>query len=109
MHKNQNNVSIRIDPVVNLGNIPVGKFIKVDVCFQNTEKKNLSINYVRTPCECLTVYFQQNSIFPNYFATLNFNYQPRAIGYVENNIFIYFKNNDTPIHFLIKANVKDTI
>jgi hypothetical protein len=39
-------------------------------------------------------------------STIFFTFNPTGQGYVEKNIFVYFKNHETPSYILLKARVR---
>lgn len=95
--------TIEVVRVLNLGHIPISDTIIFDLPIKNISKHSLTIDYVNTPCGCLRSFFKTLSFNSNEITNVHFIYKPMNLGYIEQNIFIYFKELNTPVHVLIKC------
>lgn len=96
---------IEVAGVLNLGHINISDTTFFVLPLKNISKQSLIIDYVNTPCGCLRSSFKTSSIRPGENSNAEFLYKPMNLGYVEQNIFIYFIEFNTPVHVLVKCYV----
>lgn len=97
---------IEIDSPYSFQSISISDSIQFDVRMSNIGKKSLEIDFVDVGCGCLAnFYFDFKELNPGDVDTITFKYKPSKIGYIEENIFIYFIEYKSPIHLLIKGRV----
>jgi len=98
--------SVSISSPFSFGAISIADTIKFSVLITNTGKKTLAIDYINIPCGCLADYhYDFIEMKPGHTDSISFIYRPYKVGYVEENIFTYFKDYKNPIHLLIKGRV----
>lgn len=96
---------IKMESIIDLGRIELGDSIERHVSLVNLERKEVDINYVKTPCGCLVAYSIKQMVEPNDSTMIVIVYKPMEIGYTEQNLFIYFAGYETPLHLLVKSRV----
>lgn len=94
---------IKLNSTLDLGKLTLGDSVKSSIICTNLENKEVEINYIKTPCGCLTAYPQKQTIPSNGSTNIIILYKPMDIGYTEQNLFIYFSNYQTPVHILLKS------
>ena len=109
---NRNNNDASENKIIIVSPISWGQSSIMDTIRMTTICRNLSdhvihINYIDTPCGCISVIPSTNSINIKDSITLNIEYVPNELGYQEKNIFVYFKHKKSPVHFAIKGRIKD--
>jgi len=65
----------------------------------------LPLNYIATPCGCTTAIPDLRPLAANDSSKVQIIYVPAKTGYVEENLFLYFKQYENPIHLQIKAKI----
>jgi hypothetical protein len=82
--------------------------VKITAICLNTSGIDAVINYIETPCGCITAIPSSRTVNKNDSIEIDIKYKPSELGYVEKNIFIHFKNRKTPAHFLMKGRIKNS-
>lgn len=98
--------NLKIDSPYNFEKISVNDSIEFNVGLFNLGDEKLKIDNINVQCGCLAD-FKYDFIYlqPSEKRSIVFNYKPSKIGYVEENVFIYFVGYKNPIHLLIKGRV----
>lgn len=103
---NYNLPQIKIDSPYSFQDILISDSIKFNIEVSNIGKKPLEIDFVNAGCGCLAdFYFDFKVLESHETDSIVFKYKPSKIGYIEENIFIYFIDYKNPIHLLIKGRV----
>jgi hypothetical protein len=94
-------------PSINWGTVAFEDTVKImTVCYNFTDH-DIFIDYINTPCGCITALPRSEIIHKQDSVIIDIKYKPMETGYVEKNMFIYFKNIRDPIHFVIKGKIKE--
>lgn len=100
--------SVTIDSPFSFKTISIADTVKFDVLITNTGKEPVVIDYINIPCGCLAdFHYDFYEMKPGQTDSITFIYRPSEIGYVEENVFAYFKGYKNPIHLLVKGRVTD--
>ena len=99
-------VRIEMASEIDLGELFRNDTVMFEVSCKNIGKSVAEIENISTQCGCLHWSFTTTVINPNDSAAIKFTYIPGSVGYSEQNVFLYFKNNDNPFHLLIKCRIK---
>lgn len=97
---------IEIDSPYSFQGISISDSIEFNVRISNIGKESLEIDFLNVGCGCLAdFYFDFKKLNSGDVDSIVFKYKPSKIGYIEENIFIYFIGYKNPIHLLIKGRV----
>lgn len=97
---------IKIDSPFSFETINIKDTITFNILITNTGKEILVIDYIKIPCGCLADFkYDFYEMQPDNTDSISFIYRPYKTGYIEENVFTYFKGYKNPIHLLIKGRV----
>lgn len=94
---------IQMDTVVDLGHIEFEKDVEFNFLVKNPTCKSIQVEYIQTSCGCMNIYPETNYLLSKDSLLFNAFYKPGVLGYVENDIFVYFKGYNLPAHFKNKC------
>lgn len=94
------------DSIVDIGGMSMGDTASFYLSCINTGNQKIDLDYVDSSCGCLNSRFQIKQLNPGDTSQIYFTFKPSVRGYVEKNIFIYFRQRNSPVHVLMKARVK---
>jgi hypothetical protein len=83
----------------------IGDTIKAEISCVNLKNDDVSIDYVRTPCGCITAIPRSFFIKKGDSTIIDILYKPVDVGYTEKNIFLYLRNVETPVLISIKGKI----
>jgi hypothetical protein len=96
---------VRIYSPYDIGKIEHGDTVCFSVSYLNTGDSDVQMDYVVTPCGCITAIPDTHPLVANDSSTVQIIYVPTKTGYVEENLFLHFKQYENPIHLQIKAKI----
>lgn len=99
--------NVKLDSIINLGNVHIGDTLMFSMVCENQESKEVTIDYIQTPCGCITAYPIRQMIESKDSTQLIIQYVPLDLGYTEQNLFVYFRDYESPIHFIVKCDIQD--
>lgn len=103
-----NSKSLHATPeVVTWKELCVSDTIQKEITISNRSNRNLKIDYIQKPCDCIITKFQHDEINAKDSLKLHLTFIPQYVGYTEQNIFVHFKNTKEKVHLLIKGKVSD--
>lgn len=105
--KKDKSPTIKIDSCIELGDVFFGDTLKCAATCHNIGDKVIVLDFVRVPCGCITAYPKSPIINPGDSTQIIITYKPLDFGYTEQNMFAYFRDYETPIHFMLKCTIKD--
>lgn len=97
---------VQINSPYNLGRIEMSDTVRFSVSYRNTGSNDIQMNYIVTPCGCTTAIPDLRPLAANDSSKVQIIYVPTKTGYVEENLFLYFKPYENPIHLQIRAKIK---
>lgn len=94
--------------VHNFGIITKGEVVKHTFQLKNISKKILNLDRVESSCGCTATLLSKKTLRPNEIAKVTAEFNSEGFtGFQEKNIYIYEKNNPTPIYTLkIQATIQ---
>jgi len=97
---------LEIPSHINWGIAAITDTVSLAVTYTNLAQKTVVIDYIDTPCACITAIPQHYYIKKGDSTVIEIKYKPREYGYIEYNLFIKFKNRKNHTHFVIKGKIK---
>jgi hypothetical protein len=91
---------------IDWGTLHVGDTIRLTPVLKNQSKYDMMINYVNTPCGCTIAIPRENHVKSGDSTVIDIKFSPFDYGYIEQHLFVQFKNRKTPVHFILKGKVK---
>jgi hypothetical protein len=85
----------------------IGDTIKAEISCINIGNDNIFIDYISTPCGCITAIPRNFFIKKGDSTIIDILYKPVDTGYTEKNIFLYLQNVDSPFLITIKGKIKE--
>lgn len=98
---------VDVDPVVDLGDVTIDDTIRTSLVYKNLENKDIRIDYIKTPCGCITAYPKDQVVLSKDSTMIMIIYRPLDIGYTEQHLFVYYRDFQVPTHLLIKCKIHD--
>ncbi|GAB6008835.1 DUF1573 domain-containing protein [Dysgonomonas reticulitermitis] len=83
----------------------IGDTVKIQVSYTNLTDDIVIIDYIDTPCGCITAIPRKFVVERGDSSIIDINYTPTDLGYTEKNLFLYLKKKEFPVHFMIKGKV----
>lgn len=81
--------------------------INLTTTYCNLSSKAVLIDYIDTPCGCITAIPRDFYVGGGDSTVIDIAYKPLDFGYIEQNLFMYLKNRKVPIHIVIRGRVKN--
>lgn len=94
--------------VHNFGIITKGEVVKHTFQLKNISKQTLNLDRVESSCGCTATLLSKKTLKPNEVAKITAEFNSEGFtGFQEKNIYVYEKNNPTPIYtFKIQATIR---
>lgn len=104
--KKKNSIDMIRPALYNWGEISMKDTIRAQVFYINLTNKTVTIDYVDTPCGCITAIPREFVVGKGDSTIIDIDFAPLDYGYTEKNLFVYFKEKKEPIHFIIKGKIR---
>jgi Protein of unknown function (DUF1573) len=103
-----------VEPIVwsgpmlhDFGRVQSGWFMKKEFYFTNNTKDALTIDNVRTSCECTVADWEDDVIPPGRISQITVIFNPKNEGYYKKSVKVYFHKIKKPYKLTVEADVEE--